>query len=1032
MADFISDTPPGSGDVVLPHAMPQAEYMYGCAPTSVAMLLGYYDLYGCRGRDFSNLIEGDVELESRGTDGNKFNMNAFDTALGLATASRDYVYRFVSRTDLDVIIAGFTGSAESKPHDAEPTTPEEELPYSFVNDGAGPEIRTDLWNCIADYLGTGQFWRGNANYDTESHPAMLERIITTDSEKTVAAGEIERSVDFRYMTLLYGLYLYVRSRGYALDMKVTEMQWVDVNGGHFTFDRYKAEIDAGRPMLVIIDGHIMTGYGYNAETKEIIFDDCYTAGQRMVWDGFYHYAQKDRCLKAIVTVGLLASDDADIDLAVAPVAGAEEKLIFGTAADQVVSSDCCFAGDPLYLSFGAANLGASSGGPFDAWIFVDDERKVGVPGLCVAGGAVVSAKNILVEDLDVGLHTIRVALDPDNTIPEAAALNNSEEASLMVLAKGTTVVRGIVQVASGEVSRDDYVMNGAELRVLEGGTAERTLIQGKVTGRDDKGEAIFTPGVAKTAEGGVLRDAVVYEYGRLQVSGTAENVSVLDSGEVAVSEGGAVDGISVDEFGKLTVESGARLTGRIRLNEDAVAVFEEGSRIDFDLTQTAPGGEALVTGFAVIRGAPSLALTLSDSQRGGVYALADGAEGFEGTVSVASGPDGVPEALAVGDTLSAGSVDYTLALTDDLLALRIADRTLPADPVGTPNRLSWGPTRAGQYTVECSTDDFGHVLRSVAASPAVDLLGLPDGTWRWRVRGDGEEWAVGDAFAVEARAETPQLLCSNDDGCGDVFFAGTGETWDKGYTARNVGSVNDWSGTGERIRIVGKNRIADIFEGSSDANILVLTDDAGGDALFLDDIYTELPDELAEQQSRIARIDEIRAGAGDDVVDMTSRRFEYTGDGVTVRGGDGDDVIWANKGDNFLFGDAGNDRLVGASGNDVLAGGSGDDRMHGGGGEDLFTFGGNWGADTVEQLADGSVTLWFASGTSDNWDAASLTYADGDNSVTVSGVSADRVTLKFGDDGSARYAALAEQGAFAGITSEKIFEEKNRGMLASL
>ena len=143
-------------------------------------------------------------------------------------------------------------------------------------------------------------------------------------------------------------------------------------------------------------------------------------------------------------------------------------------------------------------------------------------------------------------------------------------------------------------------------------------------------------------------------------------------------------------------------------------------------------------------------------------------------------------------------------------------------------------------------------------------------------------------------------------------------------------------------------------------------------------------------------------------------------------------AIWANKGDNILFGDAGNDRIVGASGNDVLVGGIGNDRMHGGGGSDIFTFCENWGVDTVEQLAAGSITLWFATGSSANWNAASLTYADGENSVTVKGVSADKVMLKFGDDGSVQYAALAQQGAFADFTSEKIFEDKGKGILASL
>ena len=131
----------------------------------------------------------------------------------------------------------------------------------------------------------------------------------------------------------------------------------------------------------------------------------------------------------------------------------------------------------------------------------------------------------------------------------------------------------------------------------------------------------------------------------------------------------------------------------------------------------------------------------------------------------------------------------------------------------------------------------------------------------------------------------------------------------------------------------------------------------------------------------------------------------------------------------MLFGDAGNDRIVGASSNDVIVGGIGNDRTHGGGGNDIFTFCDNWGIDSVEQLATGSVTLWFASGSLENWNAETMTYTDGENSVKVSGVTADKITLKFGDDGSEPYATLSEAGAFKEFTSQKIFEE-SKGMLA--
>ena len=335
-----------------------------------------------------------------------------------------------------------------------------------------------------------------------------------------------------------------------------------------------------------------------------------------------------------------------------------------------------------------------------------------------------------------------------------------------------------------------------------------------------------------------------------------------------------------------------------------------------------------------------------------------------------------------------------------------------------------------KYIVELSTDD-GHAIQLVVDSNSLDSFQMPAGNYQMRVKPEDGEWTVLDPLVASEANKEPKLVKSNTDGNADVFFANPIGMWESGYVAQHVGSINDWSGTNEYASVCGKNKLADIIEGSTDANILLMTDDDNGDSLFVDDIYTTLPGSVTEQQSRIAQIDEIRAGAGDDIVDMTSQRFEYVGDGLTIRGGVGNDVIWANKGDNFLFGDAGNDRIVGASGNDVIAGGIGNDRMHGGGGSDIFAFGdSNWGEDTVEQLATGSVTLWFASGSMDNWDSASLTYRDGDNCVKVIGTTS--IELRFGNDDSDMYKDLVSAGAFEEFTSERIFEESGKGILASL
>ena len=635
------------GDTLLPYVLPHAEYMYGCTATSVGMLLGYYDLYGYSFNnahyDFSDLIEGTVSVDSRGSNGGSIYDMDDPSVLARFIASPEYVSRFYEQT------------------------PEHELPYTYVNSDPDQGLNISVWNCLADYLGTGQYWRGNDDFSTSMYYATLDHLLSNEFTYTVTGSFTIPAI---YHEFKYGLYLYADARGFQLDTTATRT----VEIGDFSFEAFKAEIDAGRPVLLSMRsggyGHMVIAYGYNAASQEVIFDDTYQTGCRMEWDGTYNYSGDDYALDAVTPVVFDVSD--------------------------------------------------------------------------------------------------------------------------------------------------------------------------------------LTP--------------------------TVENHS-------------------------------------------------------------------------------------------------------------------------------------------------------PVNLQGEPSGLSWTGDSAG-YEVQYSTDDFATVMQVAPGTSALDSYGLPTGTYQWRVcSAENGEWVAGNSFSADAAGTAPRLLQSDADGDIDVFFARASGTWNASYYAQHQGSLDGWTGTVETVELAGKNRIADIFAGSDDANVLLLTDDANGDALFVDDIYSALPGSVAEQGARVAQINEIRAGAGDDIVDLTSQRFEYSGDGMTIRGGLGNDTIWANKGGNMLFGDAGNDRLVGASGNDVLVGGSGNDSMNGGGGSDIFAFGENWGKDTVEQLADGEVTLWFASGDISKWNADTLTYADGENSVKVSGVTADKVSLKFGNDGSEQYGTLSASGAFAENTSEKIFEE-NKGILA--
>ncbi|MGE4563401.1 MAG: hypothetical protein AB7F32_00895 [Victivallaceae bacterium] len=391
--------------------------------------------------------------------------------------------------------------------------------------------------------------------------------------------------------------------------------------------------------------------------------------------------------------------------------------------------------------------------------------------------------------------------------------------------------------------------------------------------------------------------------------------------------------------------------------------------------------------------------------------------------------------VAYNSILLADSERFYTALGDNLTQVYpAAVRTVVTSPAGNAAGIHWEASQPDRFLVEYSCDNFVTALRIRTTGTGLETI-LAAGSYRWRVRAEnGDDWVDGGAFSVSATS-APARLSAAGDGVPDLWLARSIGTWRSSYAACHAGIRGEWSGTGEKVEIANKNRFADLTAGSGDPNLLNLSDDAAGDALFLDDIYTALPGGISVPQSRLAAIDEIRGGAGDDVIDLTSQRFVWDGVGLTLRGGEGDDVIWSNCGENQLFGDSGNDRLVGGTGNDILAGGSGDDRLHGGGGDDIFTFGADWGTDVVDELADGSVTLWFDGVNSADLNVSELdgntVFSSGSSSVTVLGRGADGITVHFGRDGE-DYDRIAGIDAFAGETHRKIFEENRDGMLAVL
>ncbi len=168
-----------------------------------------------------------------------------------------------------------------------------------------------------------------------------------------------------------------------------------------------------------------------------------------------------------------------------------------------------------------------------------------------------------------------------------------------------------------------------------------------------------------------------------------------------------------------------------------------------------------------------------------------------------------------------------------------------------------------------------------------------------RVNGmDGNDWVSGGYGADIV-----------DGGAGDDTMQYVADSvWTAGYFTLNTD-------TGDLASLDGLNQSFDHFKGDVGTDTIVMTD--GNDALVADDSVSDA--HSAATGSRLAGIEVIDAGDGNDIINLTS--LSYTFGDVTAYGGAGNDIIWSSAGNDWLEGGVGNDWLYGGDGDDVLTGG---------------------------------------------------------------------------------------------------------------
>jgi hypothetical protein len=273
------------GDVVLGD-VPTSTWTYGSSATSAGMVFGYYDRVG-----YSNMYAGP-------TNGGVAPL----TDLGQGSTPGSPI---AGSTSIIATENGFDGRVTDGHVDDYWVSTGSTGPDPWVSGGT-----EHTWgDSTADYMGTNQ-WK----WDYSSVPSTDGTVDSNvDGNTTIWFFTSSASKLHDYQpnaalsenfgtpdtSMCHGLRLFAESRGYTVEQSGGNSQnftqAIDtVAAGGFSFNDYKAEIDAKRPVIMLLKNgdssvlHNMVGVGYNPTGNVVIFHDAQDNSQHtMTWGGTY-------------------------------------------------------------------------------------------------------------------------------------------------------------------------------------------------------------------------------------------------------------------------------------------------------------------------------------------------------------------------------------------------------------------------------------------------------------------------------------------------------------------------------------------------------------------------------------------------------------------------------------------------------------------------------------------------------------------------------------------------------------------------
>jgi hypothetical protein len=238
-------------------AVPAFNWVFGCSAVSGAMIAGYYDR-----NTYPNMYTGPTAGGVM-----PLNNSSWPTwSDGFTTypncpliASKDGVDGRVGRGSIDDYWVQYNSSASD--------------PYI-----TGGWSQHAWGTAIGDYMKTSQSAYGNTDGSTTFWNYTSDPIPLTCNEMVSAGLTNDGTV---------GRKLFYEARGYTVTDCYNQKTDNEVAGG-FSYAQFKAEIDAGRPVMLNLAGHTVVGVGYNDASNQVYIHDTWDYNSHtMTWGGSY-------------------------------------------------------------------------------------------------------------------------------------------------------------------------------------------------------------------------------------------------------------------------------------------------------------------------------------------------------------------------------------------------------------------------------------------------------------------------------------------------------------------------------------------------------------------------------------------------------------------------------------------------------------------------------------------------------------------------------------------------------------------------